>query len=493
MSSFASPAPPAAAVSSKKKLQQVSMNNVKATKAVTSTGTTGETKSADRNVGNAAAAEAQSNTMAATSTNMTAQAPTDCVAQTSLGIVAPASANIVEQDILKRLGPAPAVRIDKPTSNKITKIVRKPGTIEEFMMEEPLFPYFVRQYGYPPPNCFVGPLAGSHQGHKVYIEHQPKYSPEELEKYKQMGVHPPPARYVSLWEKEITLQTPATWHMHNATNSNGMNEMNDPTACTVTSANHDVSDKEIESLSLGHPSPRSDSTSTPKNATQQPSAEPGTNSMLNVELGKATRAEGGTENADSAALTNKLPSTLADSIEQAQEKVEQNASTALEVSQDVLNNGAGASLSACQPTSNSTTLSSNDGSEQTLAEAAPSELMSFEEFTQRFNNGEFQDELPTYDPALDSSIDPALRSSLDPALIPMLDPTLDPTLNPTVDPPFDPALNPTVGPFNQPQDLVMDMGWQGWDGEMALPPLGSTSVLDGYEEGHFFNEQFGRW
>ncbi len=112
MSSFASPAPPAAAVSSNKKLQQVSMNTGKATKAATSSNATVGNKSPDRNLESAAAAEAQPNIMATTSMDMTTQAPTNCVAQTSLDITAPIPEDIVEQNVLRWLGPAAAFRID---------------------------------------------------------------------------------------------------------------------------------------------------------------------------------------------------------------------------------------------------------------------------------------------------------------------------------------------------------------------------------------------
>ena len=471
ISSFASPTP-AAATSSNKKLQQVTTNTTKVTKTANSTNATVKNKSAKRKVGSAVAAEAQPHNMAATSTNMTAQAPANSVAQTSLGVIAPTPANSEALNNMIMMGPAPAVRIDKPASTKITRLFRDPGSTEEWMMEEPLFPYFVKLYGYPPPNCFVGPLPGSHGENKVYIEHQPKYSPEELEKYKQMGTHPPAARYITLHEKEVPHQTPVTSQMPNTTNSNGMINMNDSTACTVTATSHDVCDKEFEPPGLGHPSPTSDSTSTPKDATEQPSTEPGMNNKADVELGKAIRTEIGPANPDSAASTNNLPSTVPDTTEQAQQPVEQNTSTALEVSQDVPNNEAEASLSACPLASNSPTLTSSNSTERTLAEAAPSEFMSFEEFTERFNNGEFQDELPAYDPTLD----------------PILDLTLDPTLAPT----FDPTFDPTFQPSNQAQDLGMDMGWQGWDGEIALPPLGSTPIVDSFEENQYFNELFGR-
>ncbi|ERF74145.1 hypothetical protein EPUS_08884 [Endocarpon pusillum Z07020] len=492
ISSFTSPTPPPVAASSNKKPQKVTTNISQATKTANSINATVENKSAKRNGARAAAAEAQPITMAATSTNMTTQPPANSMAQTSLGVIAPTSANSAAPNNMMMMGPTPAVRIDKPTSTRITRLTRNPGTTEEWMMEEPLFPYFVSIYGYPPPNCFVGPLPGSHGEHKVYIEHQPKYSPEELEKYKQMGTKPPPARYVTLHEKKVTHQTPVTSQMPNTTHSNAIINMNDPTACTVTAINHDGSDKEVEPPGLGHASSTSNAASAPEEVTEQSSTEPGINNEADVELEKAIRAEIGSANPDSAASTNSLPSTMPGSIEQAQATVEQNTSTALEVSQDVASNETGASLSACPPASNSPTLTSSNSTERTLAEADPSGFMSFEEFTERFNNGEFQDELPAYDPTLDITFDATLNPTLDHTLNPTIDPTFNPTLNPTLGPTFDPTLNSTLEPCKQSQDLGMDMGWQGWDGEIALPPLGSTPDVDGFEENQYFNELFGR-
>ncbi|KAF7507477.1 hypothetical protein GJ744_010408 [Endocarpon pusillum] len=481
ITSFASPTPPAVAASSNKKPQQVTANISQASKTANSTNATVENKSAKRNGARAAAAKAQPNTMAATSTKMTSQPSANSMAQTSLGAIAPTSANSAAQNNMMMMGPTPAVRIDKPTSTEITRLTRNPGTTgEEWMMEEWEFPSFLSIHGYPPPNCFVGPVAGSHGVHKVYIEHQPKYSPEELEKYKQMGTQPPPARYVELWLKGVSHQTPVISQIPNTTTSNGMINMNDAPACTVTAINHDGSDKEVEPPSLGHTSSTSNAGSAREELTEQSSTEPGMNNEADVELEKAIRTEIGAANPDFAASTNNLPATVPGTIEQAQATIEQNTSTTLEVSQDVPSNETGASLSACPPASNSPTLTSSNSTGWTVAPADPSELMSFEEFTERFNNGEFQDELPAYDPSLDTTLDPTLNQNLNPTV----DPTFDPTLNHT--------LNPTFEPRKQSQDLSVDMGWQGWDGDIALPPFGSTPDIAGFEENQYFNELFGR-
>jgi hypothetical protein len=101
--------------------------------------------------------------------------------------------------------PGSGNNLNTPALGNIAKVYISP-TEEPFIMEQQDFGDFVKASGYPLPNCFVGPFTTLPDGRVIYMEHQPRYTPEELQMYNQPGLYPPPTRYVSLHPTESASQ-----------------------------------------------------------------------------------------------------------------------------------------------------------------------------------------------------------------------------------------------------------------------------------------------
>jgi hypothetical protein len=103
------------------------------------------------------------------------------------------------------VAPASVDNANPPDFGHIAKVFLSP-TDEPYIMVQEDFGGFVKSRGYPLPNCFVGPLHHLADGRVVYMEHQPRYTPDELQMYNQPGLYPPPTRYISFHPTEEASQ-----------------------------------------------------------------------------------------------------------------------------------------------------------------------------------------------------------------------------------------------------------------------------------------------
>ena len=101
--------------------------------------------------------------------------------------------------------PGSGNNLNTPNLGNVAQVYLSP-TDTPYIMEQQDFGDFVKTSGYPLPNCFVGPLSTLDDGRTIYMEHQPRYTPEELQMYNQPGLYPPPTRYVSLHSTESASQ-----------------------------------------------------------------------------------------------------------------------------------------------------------------------------------------------------------------------------------------------------------------------------------------------
>lgn len=295
-------------------------------------------------------------------------------------------------------------------------------------MEENDFAQFVKDCGYPLPNCFVGPVCSTSGGDIIHIEHQPKYSPKQLQMYKKPRIYPPPTRYVTFYPTDIARQVPCASEVSGNAESGGMISMQTPTASTARNCR--VPGNRVEPIGYSMRASLACTTSALLQTTQEATPAPVMKDTAVVEpIGYSTRPPYGCTSAalmhtsqeappapvmkdtaavelentlrpelglavpDSLASANNQSSTLPDITQQVQSVLEPNTSTDAAIGKEVPNAEAEACLFASPPASNSPILEPTKTTEQRRSEEAEF-LAGFQEFEdQELLNGPFGNSL----------------------------------------------------------------------------------------------------